>query len=140
MAKSVLKIQYEYPFEVIGIISTVKDYRLCHSLNTSLQMNFKREHDLSIVMNRQGDDAFFSLFTDNTSDGEKHLLIVNKGSNSWFFSEIKNVDYLYIVKDPGRWFVLDDMISRLRQIEVIGGAYPIPLQSIKSKENLLFLN
>jgi len=140
MSRSVLKIRYEYPFEVIGIVSGAKDYRLCHCINKELKMNFCRVNDLQMVMNRQGDETSFSFFKDENQEPEKFMLIGNKGSNAWFFPEIKNVDYLFVACDPGNWFDMDEMLQRLRKLEVIGGAYEITYDRLKSKENLLFLN
>jgi len=140
MARSVLKIQYEYPFEVIGIVSGVKDYRLCHCINKELQMNFTRQDDLSMAMNRQGDETSFSLYSDEELEPEKYLLIGNKGSNAWFFPEIRNVDYLLIARDPGTWFDPEEMIKKLRVLQVISGAYEIGYEKLKSKENLLYLS
>ena len=140
MAKSVLKVQYEYPFEVIGIVSGVKDYRLCHCINTEMKMNFSRNDDLNMVMNKQGDDAFFSYFADTSQETERYLIIGNKGSNAWFFPEIKNVDYLFIAQDPGSWFDRDETLRKLRKLAVVSGAYPIAYDKLKSKENLLYLS
>lgn len=140
MAKSVLKIKYEFPFVVFGIISGVKDYRFCHYINKSLQMNFMRMEDLRMVINRQGDEAIFSYFTDETFQPERHFIMVNRGNQTWFFPEIKNVDYLYIIHQPDSRFNEEEMLFKLRQPEVINGAYPIDYEKIKSKDNLLFLS
>ena len=103
-------------------------------------MNFRREEDLNLVINKQGDVSFFTMFTDETSETQKHILLMNKGNNNWFFPEIKNVDYLYIVQGPDKWFNLEELLGQLRQVEVINGAYPIAYDKLKSKDNLLFIN
>jgi hypothetical protein len=140
MAKSVLKVRYEYPFEVIGIVSGVKDYRLCHFINSELKMSFCKMEDLSMVMNKQGDDAFFSYYTDISQETERFMMITNKGSNAWFFPEIKNIDFLLIAQDPGSWFDAQEMLRKLRTLSVVSGAYPIDYEKLKSKENLLYLS
>jgi len=140
MTRTILKVQYEYPFEVIGIVSSIKDYRLCHCINKTLLMNFARADDLMMVMNKQGDDTSFSIFKDEEGEPEQFILIGNKGSNAWFFPEIKNVDYLFIVKNPGSGFDAGLVIKRLRITEVITGAYPIAYEKFKSRENLLYLS
>lgn len=140
MGKSVLKIKYEFPFIVFGIVTGVKDYRLCHFINKTLQMNFVRMDDLHMVINKQGDEAIFTYFSDDTYSPEKHLIIVNKGNQTWFFPEIKNVDYLYIVHQPDKGFNEDEMLMKLRQPEIINGAYPIDYEKLKSKDNLLYLS
>lgn len=140
MAKSILRIHYEYPFEVIGIVSSAKEYRLCHLLNKKLEKNFVRVDDLSMVLNKQGDDALFCMFVHTEDPAEKHILVGNRGNNAWFFPEIKNVDYLLIVRDPGSWFDIEETLRQVRSIEIVNGAYSIEFAKLKSKENLLFLN
>ena len=139
MAKSVLRIQYEYPFEVVGIASSVREYRLCHHLNRTLRLNLNRQEDLEITLNRQGDDARFCLFEQEAEDDDKVMLIGNKGNNAWFFPEIRNVDYLLVYLEPGSLFDKTEILRQLREIEVITGAYDIDFEKLKSKENLLYL-
>jgi hypothetical protein len=140
MSRTILKVQYEYPFEVFGIVSSIKDYRLCHCINKALLMSFSRADDLTMVMNKQGDDTSFSLFKDDDGEPETFILIGNKGSNAWFFPEIKNVDYLFIVRNPGSGFDSAQLLKKLRIPEVISGAYPIEYEKFKSRENLLYLS
>lgn len=140
MTKSILRVQYEYPFEVAGIVSSAKDYRLCHFLNKELHRNFKREDDRAIIINKQGDSSYFAEFSDDSTSPERHYLLSNKGNNNWFFPEIKNVDYIYIVHWPDKLFVMEDLLVNLRQFEIINAAYQIDFDKYKSKDNLLFLS
>ncbi len=139
MAKSVLRIQYEYPFEVVGIASSVREYRLCHHLNRVMRLNLIRREDLEIILNKQGDDARFILFEQEAEEDEKVMLIGNKGNKAWFFPEIRNVDYLLVFHEPGSLFEKPAILKQLREIEVITGAYDIDFEKLKSKENLLYL-
>ena len=49
MKKKKLVVDYEIDFDLFGLISTVKDYKLAWLLNKHLSIHLTREEDLSIT-------------------------------------------------------------------------------------------
>lgn len=48
--------------KLLGIVTTVKDYRFCWNLNEMLDLNFRVNHDLEIMLQRRKRKYFFSVY------------------------------------------------------------------------------
>ncbi|SNR17495.1 IPExxxVDY family protein [Tenacibaculum jejuense] len=141
-------------YSLIGIHSTVEDYRLAYFLNLHLQLNLKRSK-LDIDLKRKGIDAFFSLyeFTHNTTENSWYLISnyhKNKvvGNNLSLFSESQTVTYLlperkkvdYFLKLEGDFnsVIINQTIEKINKISQVITSYSIDTNKLKSKESLIF--
>ena len=66
MKKSKLIIDYTFDFELIGLISIVKGYKLAWELNHILQINLVKQPDL-VVGFKNNEEKSFSFYAHNTS-------------------------------------------------------------------------
>ncbi len=48
--------------KLLGIVTTVKDYRFCWNLNNMLELNFRINHDIEINLKRKKRQYFFSVY------------------------------------------------------------------------------
>lgn len=63
-------------------------------------------------------------------------LIVNKGSNGVLIPEKKSIDYFLLIRNVDSE-TIDEIISRIKEIENVNGVYKLDPSEIKSAENLL---
>ena len=138
MSKKILRIDYNFEISVIGISSTVRDYRLCWFINNSLPVKFVRIDDL-LIYSDFGEESYHSCYKFSIVNSETDLyLLTNKSGNSFILPEIKETDFIIVSTESLSDEDQRDFIQLLNKIEVVITAYSIDPYSLKSKENLLF--
>jgi hypothetical protein len=70
-------------------------------------------------------------------DHLEYFLLANKNEASLLIPEQKNADYLFLLRNN---FVhaVPELIQTLRSIDLVIMAFAIDVESLKSKENLIF--
>lgn len=91
MSKRLITIENNYNFELIGIISSQKDYTLAWQLNEMLGLKFSKvDEEFSLQK--------FSFFKSNINN-KLLILIENKTSESCFLPELKKFDFVLKIFD-----------------------------------------
>jgi|SRR5690554_1612930 len=136
MAKFTLSLEEDYPYFIIGISSSTPDYRLCWSLNKTLDISLKRDKSIDIH-SKNGDVTAHSVFeyTDEVLN-TKYRLIENKKGSSRFLSEANQADYLLIIDDSDK-IQISDLLNEIKKIAQVILAFSIDIDSLKQKQNLM---
>lgn len=148
---------YDASFALLAIHSRLEDYRLAYLLNKHLHLNLKRKpQDLdynyfaasyaiyewedaanmttwnmvSNVCKREEDalQSSGSLFTTNERVLKTYHLL----------PEFKKVDYFIKISNDDFQFDDESIIQSIKTIPQIITTYPVAIESIKSKDNLIF--
>jgi hypothetical protein len=140
MKKSKLVIEYEYDFDLLGVRSTSKGYRLAWEINAALGIHLVKQEDL-VVEFKKGEERKFSfyayegrinrlkLFKNKPVDGEQ--------GKYYLVPEFPHFDFIFLIQ-------MDDIthretvVSQLKQIASIELVSSIPLEGLKSKSNFIF--
>lgn len=157
-------INSELDFTLIGISSSLRDYRLCHFINKHTGLNFvygkespidhngelkdkpKEELDLHITYettrskNKPEKKNHFQIYRCCCPYFRYEFYILNNKSieNSVLIPEAANFDYFMIIKhyiDPEDLSLLLDNLKSIDNILMVKEIDPLAL---KSKENLIF--
>ncbi len=97
MAKKLtLDFDEEYQYRVVGISSTLLDYRLVFQLNKIGNLKFKRSNDFKILQEKPDILFSFYLFEDNENMRNLYFLS-NKRYGVNLFQKFHQIDYLLIV-------------------------------------------
>lgn len=136
MAKLTLELEEDYSFKLIGINCHVKDYRLCWEINEALSFDFVKEEDYEIVNKGQKQGYSFYSYLDEENYIDYHL-ISNRGKFGRLVAEEKS-DFLLLIKGNIKTEELKQISTKLHQIKNILTAYPIEVENLKSKRNLIF--
>lgn len=140
MKKSKLLIEYEYDFELVGIRSSAKGYRLAWLINAALQIHLIRQPDLTVGF-KKGEEKKFSFYA---HDGRinRLKLFKNKPADSdpgkyFLVPEFPHFDFIFLVQmdDQAR---NEKVIAQLKQVPSIELVSAIPLEGLKSKSNFIF--
>lgn len=139
MAKSILKIEYDYDFLLFAIVSSAKDYRLCWHLNQLFEFNFTKQKDLEINLPKKKRLAYFSnyLFLDEANLCE-YYLIGNKFSGGNFIPELKEADFLFLLKGEHGSLNKSDFLEKIKSLPVVQTVFEVNVKKLKSKQNLIF--
>ncbi len=139
MKKKRLDVEFSFDFELHGIITPIRGYKLAWEVNRLLGINLVRQDDF--VISNKGEETKHLLFS---YDSEvNHLkLIRNKSQED---AEVKN---LFVPEHPRfDYFIIskgEDMLTSNRLQEVLRNIPSvelvafIPLTALKSKENFIF--
>lgn len=136
MAKLTLELEEDYSFKLIGINCHIKDYRLCWEMNEAMNFDFVKEEDYEIIIKnkKQGYSFYSYLDEENYID---YYLISNRGEFGRLIPEEKS-DFLLLFKGSITKEQLKQISEQLHRIRNILTAYPIEVENLKSKKNLIF--
>lgn len=134
MSKTRLKIEYDYDFCLIGVVSSEKDFRFCWMLNNQLNQRFAKAED---HVSGAGNHSLYSYNDENTM--LEYYLIVNKSDTGKpLLEEHQHTDYFVIIKgeisdEEKRYFA-----EQIKKLNSVSASYLIAVESLKSKHNLIF--
>lgn len=125
---------------VIGIVSTLKGYKFCWSLNHHLSLDFRLHPDMEVQLEKRRIFYYFNIYAyDDLDLNSFHLLYENESKGEYLVPEFKHLDYLWLVRseDDNTITIIDNLLERLRNLDMIQMATKMHLSNIKSKENLI---
>jgi hypothetical protein len=140
MKKKRLDIDYSYDFELIGIISPLKGYKLAWEINNRLGVKLIRENDLQITFKNRS-EGNFSYFSYQV-EGNMLKLFRNKpneqeASKNILVPEYPHFDFILMTQsdDMGKSNRLQEVLRTIPSIELVAF---IPLDALKSKDHFIF--
>ena len=139
MKKKVHKLDYkpEFEFDLIGISSHENDYRVSWALNNNLNTRLTRDNDLEIKTTGNEEIAKFSKYAyHEEEDYISYYLIANRCNNAFLLEEFKNLDFFLLMKGEYGNHFIEDLVKKIKQINIITIAFNIDLSTIKSKSKL----
>jgi hypothetical protein len=140
MKKSKLIVEYDFAFELIGITTSLKGYKLAWELNKCLAIQLAKSEDI-IVGFKGGIEKGFATHTFETQAYMIKLLRnrPQEADSGKFFlaQEYPHVDYLLLSRNTEQSFA-ENLLTTIRKIPSVELAAFIPLDTLKSKENFIF--
>jgi len=140
MAKYLLAEDIDFNFYLLGISSHSHDYRLCWAINKSLDFQLERDEKEIVIRRANGELISFSLYHYFIEEFEVQIeLISNKSENGYLVPELKQADYFLKIEDhyPES---LSEIVEGLRKLPLVNMVFEIDVETLKSKQNLLFIN
>jgi len=140
MKKARLLVKHTYDFELLGLVSTVKDYKMAWLINRDLQLDLRKVADLELEFvatpNLKISQYFLSL-----PHGFVQLL-KNKALNpinqvSYLIPELESMDYFLLVQDETLQISIDTFVDSLAKNQLVQEITKLDIKKLKSKENLL---
>lgn len=137
MAKLILEVEEEYGFELVGICSHAKDYRLSWEMNKALEFDLEKEENYEI--NTKGDNQSYSFFSFIDDENlVEYYLINNRCSKGVLIPEEKKADYFLLIRGVLRGGQKEGLINMIGEIKNVLTTYEVEVGELKSKSNLLF--
>ncbi|HEX6226141.1 MAG TPA: IPExxxVDY family protein [Chryseolinea sp.] len=140
MKKNKLIIDYDFDFELLGILSSARGYKLAWEINQTLGIQLVKQQDL-VVGFKNNEEKSFSFYAHETQLNRLKLFKNKPG-------EQENGKYFLIPEFPHYDFIIlaameeqnahQHLIRRIRSISAIQFVASIPLEGLKSKSNFIF--
>jgi hypothetical protein len=142
MKNTKLIVEYEYDFDLFGLISSAKDYNLAWHLNNILHLHLCKAEEIEFDFLDKS-KIYISNFIFE-KEYSSFRLLKNKAvefhnsTKPYILPECKEYDYLLMLKDEAEEIVPDDIMNLLKSVPVVQYVNKIDLTNLRSKENLIF--
>lgn len=138
MNKTYLKLSLDLDFVLIAITASLKDYMLCHKINTSLHFGFEKINDHEVYFNIDEAPLSFSRYYFFVEQGEiEYYLINNRNAEGFLIPEMNKVDFFMIIHQYIDKEDLNFILGGLNKLSDIQVAAQINPVKLRSKENLI---
>ncbi|ELR72336.1 hypothetical protein C900_01618 [Fulvivirga imtechensis AK7] len=138
MKKTRLIIDHEYEFDLLGVIASVKSYKLAWAINKKLDIRLVKQEDFILEMRNNGKANFINyLFDPETS---YFHLFKNKsieGENTHLVPELNHFDYIVKIDRHSQSFAKEEILKELKEVPWIEYIAAIEVEKLKSKDNFL---
>lgn len=140
MRKNKLVIDYDFDFELAGIVSAVKGYKLAWEINHCLDIRLVRQPDLMVGFKGNEEGSFIhyalgsnlnrlKLFRNRSLEDDRARFLV---------PEFPRFDYILLYQTLTDQKTQEEMKDQLKKIPAIEMIAPIPLTNLKSRSNFIF--
>lgn len=142
MKVSKLSKEDYFDFDLIGIVSTIKEYKLVWHINQVTHFELEKRKDIQIDFSNN-----VQIVVSNFSYKTQHLQVemlknrliqANSRVFQYLLEEIKQFDYLIKYKDESEQTDIKDVLSLLKSVNEIEYAAILEPALIKSRDNLIF--
>lgn len=138
MNKTYLKLSLDLDFILIAITASLKDYVLCHQINTRLHLAFEKVEDHEVFFNVYEPARAYSKFFFYIEEGDNTFFIVsNRNREGFLIPEMNKVDYFMIIQGYMDKEDLTSILFGLNKLPDIQVAAQIDPLKLKSHENLI---
>ncbi|MFY0598024.1 MAG: IPExxxVDY family protein [Cyclobacteriaceae bacterium] len=140
--KSVWDEEYPIDFELIGIVSSMKEYKLAWHLNELGIFHLIKADDIKIEFSEKKVVRISNL-AEETDFTSVHLLrnkIVGPGpmGMQYLLSDLQRFDYFIKLKNSIEEKWSSKIMAELRKCQAIDYAVAIDVEKVKTKDNLIF--
>jgi hypothetical protein len=140
MKKSKLIIEYDFDFELLGLISSAKGYKLAWEINRALGVHLVKQSDL-VVGFRNNEEKSFSHYAHQTQLNRlkvfKNKPVGHEAGKYFLIPEFPHYDFI-ILTDMEEQYQDQHLMQSIRSIADIQLVSLIPLDGLKSKSNFIF--
>jgi hypothetical protein len=135
------KIANELPtdYQLIGIATSLKEYKLCYHINQLLNADFQKLPDLVFESKDRTRQVQFSVFkSGGEADRVQYMVFGNKNLNEVLLTEISNFDFILQIHGKLEPEEIKAVVDGIKEFPEIVLTAEIPLKKIKSKERLVY--
>lgn len=136
--KKKLQIQTQRDFLLWGILSTVGGHKLAWEFNNMFGFKFTRAEDIMLERPSNNEEVYFNFYHyEDEINFFKLELVKNKSEGDFFSKELKNFDFLLMVKGELDFFEIDTFSAVLKRVPSIQSAISINLDKLKDAAQLI---
>ena len=128
-----LKCSKELDFSILAINSHIKAYKLCWSINKSLQFNFEKNKDHGTK-----EELWFARYTYVCDDDVEYTLLANCSKKGYLIPDQKSVNFFLLIKNEYWQQEKIEFISKLRVVKDILLVFELDTKLIKHIDRLIF--
>jgi hypothetical protein len=128
-----------YDYSVVGIVSTLRDFRFCHFVNEVL--NIKLSRNVDIPVNVQGSDQLFYFpfyrFYDVSYKINWYLMANKNHQQQWMLAGLKQLNFFLVNDGIPSFMQLSGFVASIKKIPHVLMAQELDLNKAKKLNYLL---
>ena len=97
-----------------------------------------KQESYTVFNNKRMEDQFFSFYEYVYEEEDRFNLISNKSLKGYLLPEQNQIDYLFLLRLTRLRLDEQEILTSLKEIPIILGAYKLEISKLKSRENLVF--
>ena len=136
-----LDIDYECDFELFGLVSSTRDYKLAWQLNRAFRLRLVRQEELLLKLSRQNHLVFSHyLFTTETLTlrlFRNRSVVSSNQKNPFLAPDIKEYDYLLTICNGSGTLASEVLMPHLTALPEVQYVCQFDPNTLKYKENLI---
>lgn len=140
MSKKKLEVEIGVEAAVIGLVTSLKDYKLAWKINQVFKIELIMDEDLAISL-ANNSNVVVSNYCYQTNF-LKINLIKNKGiakANATYLApELPQIDYFMLIEGEEFFMNVEDAVLKLKEVDGISFVQLIDITKLKSKDNFIF--
>jgi hypothetical protein len=142
MSAAKLDMEYDFSFDLLGIVSTAREHKLAWLLNRLLGISFVRRDPVAMPFS-SGMVLHIGVF-DFATENDAYQLLRNRAleasdaAHHFLLPELKEYDYLLRVDNLTGLLDVAGMREAIAALPEVQYCARIELEGLKSRENLLF--
>lgn len=139
MAKYTLNIENDFNFDLFGLCSHERDYRLCWSINEQMGLSLEKSIEPYMVSGKKGNIVSSHSFYewDDEEGGVSYYLIKNKNEGKYLIPEKSQIDYFFVVIESGI-IDIDKVLNELKETSYVLTAFNFDPNELKSADRFVF--
>lgn len=140
MKRTKLLVEPSFDFELLGLVSPVKDYKMAWLINRDLNLDLVRSDDVKIEFvssPRLEISQFFLSLPHGFIQLLKNKALNTSQQLAYLIPELRNLDYFLLVQDQTQQFSISTFVDHLGKNPLIQSVVKLDVSKIKSKDNLL---
>lgn len=140
MKRTKLFVEPSFDFELLGLVSPVKDYKMAWLINRDLNLDLVRSDDVKIEFvssPRLEISQFFLSLPHGFIQLLKNKALNTSQQLAYLIPELRNLDYFLLVQDQTQQFSISTFVDHLGKNPLIQSVVKLDVSKIKSKDNLL---
>jgi len=138
MAKKLsANIDYFEGYQLLGIVSQLKDYSLAYFLNDKLDIDLKKYENLDFYDSEGQNHSFSWYFYEDEQMSAKLYLISNSSKTGKLVPGKKELDYFLLLKDFISDQYVNSILSKSREIQNVLAVFKFDLNNIKNANVLI---
>jgi len=141
MKKNDKKISFVYDltdeYQIIGICSHLKEYKLCWHLNKVLNSNLSKLEDFSFSSRNVSSENYSFFYYNDKNNRNNIFLLSNKNDNMTLLEKIPEADFLLIIKGVFSDKRIEDIITALKKTSNILTVFSVNMNKIKEMNSFL---
>ncbi len=140
MSKIKLDLEIEVEASVIGLVTSLKDYKLAWKINQVFKIGLILEKDL-VIDQAKRTKIILSNYCYQTNFN-KIDLVKNKGIDKekrvYLAKELPQIDFFFLIDGEGDFLEITEVIKQLQSINEISFVQLIDTTKLKSRDNFIF--
>ena len=149
----------EIDYQLIAIHSPLEDYRLAYYINQNLPINLKKSNCNIQISSKEGETQFTRFIFEDDKDiawslvqNQNDAFTASENNNQGLFAnssnefsakiylipEFKKVDYFLKIENGEVNIDMAKITASIKKINRVSTVYPVDVEKIKSKNNLIF--